>query len=261
MKLKSINLADSLCLVEKIKNLIKELSFFSFNQVNRDQWVAAQADGLQPGSRVLDVGAGSCPYRIKFSHCEYFAQDFVALNGAQLRHGGYGSIDYVCDAMNIPVPDSSFDVVLCTEMLEHVPEPIKVIKEFARILRPGGVLLLTAPLGSGIHQEPYHFYGGFTLYWYERFLAEFGFSHIQVEANGGFFRHFGQESLRLILMVRDAISDFPIVAKLICFPLWIMFVPFFGLLIPGLCIGLDRFDKNKKFTVGYHVKAMRKNIN
>jgi len=109
---------------------------------------------------VLDVGAGSCPYRGLFAHCEYRAQDLAPLRGDQLRHGAYGQLDYVSDLAAIPVPDGSFGAVLCTEVLEHHPEPITVVKELARILEPGGKLILTAPLGSGIHQEPYHYYGG-----------------------------------------------------------------------------------------------------
>lgn len=76
--------------------------------------------------------------------------------------------------------DASFDVVLCTEVLEHEPEPIRAVHEFARIVRPGGKLLLTAPLGSGLHQDPFHFYGGYTPYWYRRFLTEAGFDNIEV---------------------------------------------------------------------------------
>ena len=66
-------------------------------------------------------------------------------------------MDYVCDITDIPVSDDSFDVIICTEVLEHVPEPIKVIKEFSRILRKNGKMFITAPLGCGIHQEPYIF--------------------------------------------------------------------------------------------------------
>jgi SAM-dependent methyltransferase len=171
---------------------------YSFNQTERDLWVAEQAAAVPAGSRVLDVGAGSCRYRDLFHHCEYQTQDFARLPPAELGIGlAYGRIDYVSDILAIPVLDGSFDVVLCTEVLEHVPEPILAVREFARILRPGGRLLLTTPLGSGLHQEPYHFYGGYTPYWFDKHLREAGFSQLTIQANGGFFKHYGQESQRL----------------------------------------------------------------
>ena len=114
--------------------LLKSSRLFAFNSINRDEWIRKQAKNVPDGSVVLDVGAGSCPYRELFSHCVYKTQDFSQLNPDQLRHGNYGQINYVCDASHIPVPDGTFDVVLCTEMLEHVPEPGRVITGFARIL-------------------------------------------------------------------------------------------------------------------------------
>ena len=135
----------------------------NFNQINRDEWVASKAKELPEGSTVLDAGAGSCRYRDLFKHCYYVTQDFCSYEGPSMR---YGKIDYVCDITEIPVDDNSFDAILCTEVLEHVTEPIKAIQEFARILKPRGRLFLTAPLGSGIHMPPYHFYGGFSPYWY-----------------------------------------------------------------------------------------------
>lgn len=47
----------------------------------------------------------------------------------------------VCDAQDLPFPDASFDVVVANHMLYHVPEPTRAVAEFARVLRPGGVLL------------------------------------------------------------------------------------------------------------------------
>ncbi len=231
--------------------------FLAFNLTFRDKWVSQQAGLLPAGTRILDVGAGSCHYRNLFRHCEYRSQDFSTLAGGQLRDGGYGAIDYVCDATKIPVEDGSFDAILCTEMLEHVHNPVAVVNELSRILRPDGRLILTAPLGSGIHQEPYHFYGGYTPYWYEKFLHEAGFVDIRVEPNGGFFRHYGQESLRFLQLTRPGGALMPMWVSVLMVPLWLMLLPVLGIFFPLLCDWLDRFDTKHDFTVGYHVTAKR----
>lgn len=243
-------------MIKYLRTLFGRSPIFSFNLVNRDQWVAAQASLLVPGTRILDVGAGSCPYRPLFAHCEYRAQDFAGLEGEQLRHGAYGRIDYVCDASAIPAEDASFDAVLCTEMLEHVPDPGAVVREIARLLKPGGKLMLTAPLGSGIHQEPHHYFGGFTPYWYQRFLTEAGFREIQVEPNAGSFKFFSQEALRF-LMSTTPFARLPWLPSVPWLPCWVALLPILGVCVPIACHVLDRFDRERRFTIGYHVTAIR----
>ena len=110
---------------------------FAFNLRNRDRWIAAQAAQIPAGARVIDIGAGSAPYRPAFAHCQYKTQDFKSLAGSQLRHGEYASIDYVCDAKAIPVAPGSFDVALCAEVLEHHPEPIAVVQAIADFMLIG----------------------------------------------------------------------------------------------------------------------------
>ncbi len=215
--------------------------------------MAIRAREIPSGSLVLDAGAGACPYRPLFSHCDYKTQDFKKLADKQLLGPtGYGELDYVCDIHDIPVADASFDVVLCTEVLEHVPEPIKVVREFARILKKGGKLLLTAPLSSGLHQEPYHFYGGFTPYWYKKFLTEAGFERITIEPNGGFFKYLGQETVRLARMLAPWRGR----RQMLLFPFWLCCFPF-AIILPIWGHFGDSFDKDKAFTVGYHVAALR----
>ncbi len=244
-----------------IKHIFKTSRIFNFNLVERDIWVAKQASLIPVNNAILDVGAGSCPYREYFSHCDYKTQDFTSLLPEQLRGcNGYDKIDYICDATNIPVPNANLDVIICTEVLEHVPEPIKVIYEFSRILKPGGKLLLTAPLGSGIHQEPYHFYGGYTPYWYEKFLTEAGFSDISIEANGGFFKHYGQESVRFAQATIPWKLSANFAWRFIWMPLWLILLPWFALFLPVICHFLDVLDKDKKFTIGYHVIAIKKSL-
>ncbi len=228
-------------------------SILNNNQYTRDRWIKFQANRIQSGATVLDIGAGSCPYRKFFAHCEYRTHDFSRLGNDQLSGGnGYGYIDYVSDIVQIPVSDGSFDVIVCTEVLEHVPEPIRTVREFSRILKPGGRLLLSAPLGSGLHQEPYHFYGGYTPYWYERFLGEAGFVDIVVDPNGGFFKHYGQECIRFTSFFapwKKGMRSW--------FPFWLLILPWFGVICPILAQILDRKDTSKGFTVGYHVVARR----
>src|ERR1700689_1223401 len=106
-----------------------------FNSSSRDAWVADRARSTAPGSRVLDVGAGTAPYRDLFKHCQYETQDFAQYNGYKGPEGQYAHIDYVSDITEIPVADATFDVILCTEVLEHVPRPIEALQEMARIMR------------------------------------------------------------------------------------------------------------------------------
>ena len=241
-----------------LKSWLKANPLFAFNLVNRDRWVAVQATSLHAGARVLDMGAGSCPYRPLFAHCRYESQDFAGLADDQLHHGRYGRIDYRCDIANVPVADGTFDAILCTEVLEHVREPIEVVQEMARLLKQGGRLMLTAPLGSGIHQEPYHYYGGYTPYWYRDFLGSAGFAEVKVQANAGSFRFFAQEAIRFVQTSRPFKLGMPWPMELLWLPLWLVLAPLLTLAIPLVCSYLDRFDREQRFTVGYLVTAVKR---
>jgi len=107
-----------------------------------------------------------------------------------------------------------------------------------------------------LHQEPHHFYGGFTPYWYKRFLAEAGFEKIEVMPNGGFFKHYGQESQRFSAWIDP--RRVPGAAKVLLTPLWFMTLPWFRVLLPLLCYHLDRLDTHRGFCVGYHVRAVKR---
>jgi SAM-dependent methyltransferase len=228
---------------------------WSFNTERRREWVARQAAMVPEGAHVLDVGAGVGQYRQLFAHCDYRAHDFGLEAGTQ---GQYTNLDYRSDITALPVPDAAFDVVLCTEVLEHVPEPIAALAEIVRILRPGGSLLLSAPLGSHLHQEPYHFYGGYTPYWYARFLPAAGCDITSVESNCGFFSFFGQEALRFSHYLRPRHTrqlGFP--RRMFLTGVWIAALPACQLL-PMLGSLLDRWDLERIATVGYHVVAVKR---
>jgi ubiquinone/menaquinone biosynthesis C-methylase UbiE len=230
---------------------------FAFNRKRRDKWMIKQANNISNGSKVLDVGAGGCPYRKLFSHCEYFSQDFAQLSDVQIQNQeGYGKIDFVSDILNIPVPDESYDVIVCTEVLEHVPYPIPAIREFSRLLKPGGTILITAPLQSGLHQEPYHFYGGYTKYWYQKFLTENNFTELNVEPNGSLHTtYFALGSTVFKAFLEVLVDNTSLLRKLVAFISLVIFSPIFLILNPIFCFLWESIYQQKGFTAGYHVSA------
>jgi 2-polyprenyl-3-methyl-5-hydroxy-6-metoxy-1,4-benzoquinol methylase len=227
------------------------LSIINFSSTWRDEWVIRKAAEIPAGASVLDAGAGECQYQKYFAHTKYAAQDFAAYHGTaeglQKEKWNYGKIDYVCDITAIPVPDASFDVVLCTEVLEHVQDPIATVRELTRVLRPGGKLLLSAPLGCGLHQQPHHYYGGFTPYFYREYLSRFGMTVTEMKPLGGLFQHVAQECHRVGRVISASPVNGPDKAILDVLMNW----------MPRVLSGLDDKYFVEEFTVGYLVEATK----
>ncbi len=109
----------------------------------------------------------------------------------------YGKLNIVSDIASIPEKDSSFDAIMCTEVFEHIINPRDAVKEFARLLKQDGYLIITAPFCSLTHFAPYHFYTGFSRYFYEKYLPENGFKIVELTPNGNYFEYLAQELNRL----------------------------------------------------------------
>ncbi|MDR1090486.1 MAG: class I SAM-dependent methyltransferase [Prevotella sp.] len=175
----------------------------SDNNNRRVAWLINQLKQLPDGYRLLDAGAGTQYFRQFCPHFDYVAQDFASYipdpnaQGLQNIEWNYGKLDIISDITDIPAPDNSFDAILCSEVLEHIPYPEKAIVEFSRLLRPGGTLLITAPFCSLTHQSPYFFATGFSRFYYNRMLQDQGFENIETLANGSYFEYMAQESKRL----------------------------------------------------------------
>ena len=92
----------------------------------------------------MDAGAGQMRWKEDCRHLRYTSQDFDQYDGKGdekgLQNGSWntGRVDIVSDIIDIPVENASYDAVLCTEVLEHLPSPELAIKEFGRIVREGG---------------------------------------------------------------------------------------------------------------------------
>jgi SAM-dependent methyltransferase len=145
-----------------------------------------RAAGETPvGACVADVGAGDAPYRELFAHTDYTAIDWE-----NSPHEGV-EVDLIAPAEGIPVGDGAFDAVLFTQVLEHVPEPGRVLRELHRILKPGGCLYMTAPLTWELHELPHDYYR-YTPAGLDHLLTAAGFDAVAIEARNDCFTTLAQ---------------------------------------------------------------------
>ena len=173
------------------------------NELNRDKWVIEKLSKLNEGITLLDAGAGEQKYKKYCKHLQYISQDFNEYDGTgdgkALQTGEWNTenINIVSDIIDIPRDDESFDAILCTEVFEHIPSPELAVKEFSRLLKSSGILILTAPFCSLSHFAPYHYSTGFNKYWYEVILNKYHFEILEMKTNGNYFEYIAQEIRRL----------------------------------------------------------------
>ena len=172
------------------------------NESERIKWIRNTLQKIPAGLTILDAGAGESQFKNFCGHLKYIAQDFGEYSGTGevgLQTGTWDNskLDIVSDILSIPLPDHSVDAIMCTEVLEHIPDPPGAIKEFGRLVKPGGFLLITAPFASLTHFAPYHFASGLSRFFYEKHLPENGFEITELQLNGNFFEYVAQENRRI----------------------------------------------------------------
>lgn len=191
-----------------MKELIKDIIGINANEEARNRWLTQTLSAIPRGLRILDAGAGELRNKPLCTHLIYVSQDVCQYEGkgdAQGMQTGTwdtSKIDLVCDIVDVPQPDASFDVILCSEVFEHLPDALKALDEFERLLKPGGKLILTAPFASFVHFAPYHYATGFSRYWYEYHLPPRNFEIKELTPNGDWFSYVKQEIVRLPRMAR-----------------------------------------------------------
>jgi SAM-dependent methyltransferase len=180
----------------------------------RDSWVISTLKSLRSKSRVsslLDVGAGLSPYKDSTLDLgfEYKSHDFGGyVPSASQKAGGlhsasweYAKHDYICDILALPA-DARADVILCTEVLEHIPDPIRVFEKLSKMANPGGYLVFTVPFSSLMHQAPYWFQAGLSPFWFEYWAKEFNIEVVELTVYGDYVDQMLQEMTRLFPFLR-----------------------------------------------------------
>ena len=211
------------------------------------------ASGVRAGERVLDAGAGMQPYAHLFSHAEYESADFTKVDKS------YAPQTYICDLMDIPVEDGRFDHVVFNQVLEHLPEPILVLKELRRVLKPGGRIICTCPLFYQEHEQPYDFYR-YTQFAHQHMFEQAGFEVTSIEWLEGYY---GTASYQLRGLSRNLPiwpSQGPLWAKISAVPIALA-VKLFSVLCAPLLARLDQHadTRGSGYPKNYVVLARAKN--
>ncbi len=231
------------------KRFINESPFIRLTILGLVQYARKQLD---VGMSILDVGAGDSPYKLLFSHVHYKSTDF-----AVTKYHAFSGIDYICPANDIPVQDSSFDAVLCTEVLEHVPEPDLVLKEFHRVLKSGGHIFVTTPFMHPLHEEPYDFYR-YTPYSLKKLVESAGFEIIFITPRGGWIVSIASTLRRYILKPTLNLKVLSLYT-LIFLPIFVLPKLIVHLLPLRFLAWLDKqLDTQQTWTLGYALHARKR---
>lgn len=106
--------------------------------------------------RLLDIGCGNSPFRHLLDPAN---TQYQGIDVEQASSFGYRNPDTVYyDGKVIPFADGSFDAVLCTEVMEHVPEAGPFVSEMHRVLKSGGMAIVTIPWSARFHYQPYDYH-------------------------------------------------------------------------------------------------------
>jgi SAM-dependent methyltransferase len=217
-------------------NLTRIARFVSYAARGLRARLAELAAMVGPCGLVLDVGSGSStPYRNLF-HC-----------GSYVTLDRFERADILGDAEALPIPSERADLILCTEVLEHLPEPLRALREMSRVLVDEGHLVLTVPLIWGEHDHVDHH--RWTEAGLRRLLDSAAFEIQIIRRRGGIFSMIGCMITQIPHQVFGKLDDQRswLLKALYAF-CWLLTVP-----VPWILAPFDRLDRKRAFTIGYTV--------
>ena len=203
----------------------------------------AQAE-ISAGAWVLDAGAGECQYKPYFGHTRYVGLDLAVGDVAW----DYSQLDTLGDLRFLPFPDNGFDAAVCIQTLEHVNEPLRVIQEIGRVLKPNGRFYLSAPMSWHQHQKP-HDYFRYTSFGFRYLLEQSGMRVVEMRPMGGYFwfLSFNLQLLHYWLFPKPN----SLIKQLLQMPFKLATQLLFFIILPVIFFYLDRLDKVKDHTMGW----------
>ncbi|MDI1310849.1 class I SAM-dependent methyltransferase [Prosthecobacter sp.] len=215
------------------------------SRLSINQFITAQAvSRLTAGMKVLDAGSGNLSEQT-------FRLEILA-SGATLTTcdaKANEGVDHVVDLHALPFPDAEFDLLLCVQVLEHIRNPDHVCAEFYRVLKPGGVAIVTVPQITHTLTDgaPPHYFN-FTRYALETCLTDAGFKTIALESQGGAFCVAAHMLHYTVPVIRE--SKIPRLLKTIVVPVCRVM---FGLVLKTFFKAIDHLDTKQRSSLGWNI--------
>lgn len=198
---------------------------------------------------LIDLGCGKKPYMVVFNKYvnSYFGVD--SPHASDFHYRDDTRVDLWADCTNTGLKDGSFDTLLCTQVLEHIPEPGKLLKEANRLLKKKGIAIMTIPFCWQIHAKPNDFYR-FTPYGIKYLFEKNGFEILEIKSMEGMYATLHQ--LDVLHMVNRE-------RKNMISRLWNRYInTYIAIPIKNLkAIMFDQVFYNDKMCLGYLIIAMK----
>ena len=218
-----------------------------FPQISEHNWLIHQLmiDFLEEAAAkyashdLVDIGCGQKPYQSIFSP---YVTCHIGVDLEESPHGT-SAVDIIGSAYNTNLEDSTCDVVLCTEVLEHLEDPLCAIREMNRILRDGGTVILTVPFFWHIHEAPRDFYR-YSEYGLRYLFEQGGFEIVELKPLSGYIVTFTQLSIYFFKRFQKGFLLRPIGRVL-------------NWLAQYAAIKLDHFDRSYEFANLYGLVARK----
>lgn len=251
-------------LIQRLKAWQKHSAFSPYWLDNRHLHAAVAALAPHARGTLLDVGVGEGQYNHYFEpHVERaFGLEYPPVVFGNLNpelwdyiEVVHGIIDIFGDGQCLPVASESCDTVLSLEVLEHLPDPDACVAEMARVLRPGGKLLLTVPFLQPLHQLPYDF-RRYTPEGLRHGLESAGLEIVEIAPRGNVATAAGAVAAQYVLRhwaSRERKHDGSVAMHKLRGPLSLPFIALAQL----AAVAAERFAKDDALCLGYRVVARK----
>ncbi len=217
----------------------KNVSWFSPDKLIKDlQWDYLLKASKFAHGKLLDVGCGTMPYKTIFlpKVSKYIGIDKYSVVA-----------DIKKDFLKANIFSKSYDTVLCTQVLEHTPEPQKFLEKINKVLKKNGVLILTVPFTGYLHEVPHDYYR-YSIYGLRYMLKSANFRIVYIKTEGNWISSIGQE---IISYLEPTYNRFLLKYPKLLLQLFIL------MLIKASSRLPERFRKSKYSTINYIVVAKK----